>query len=546
LRDRKLKVADALLPKCGETTEADRESIMRIMIEQEITEGSQWLVANGFPTGIKMEDGKSPVDWSVIRNNEESLEHLLKIGFPQSKEQGIATSLEHAITSGASAKVVGSLITYGADQNAFALDNTPLLHKAILECKTEVVSAMINETTDINIKNALEQTALYRAVQSREMSKVVALVEAGADLSSKFWHGSNYLHITMSLGDYPRVTSYLVEQGLDPQDKNDIGYNALESAAIFGRVEASKALIEVGAKLSSEFSLRKYKDGRKKALATLFASGQDSPDGVLPNGDTYLIDSVKNKRYDMMEFLIAQGAEVNKEGHELEPPLAFAVAVQDIKATRILLKSGAEVNFEFKKPISESFKNQIVTDGAIKFFLEKDSQITPIMMACDQANMDLCMLLRSYGARETATKKYRFSAGGLAARRKKTDIVQLMLGAVPGNRDRTVLVDLSSQRATVYDKDKKTVMSFKVSSGKKGKETKRGTFVVTNKKRHHVSSIYDTEMPYFQRLSYSDFGFHTGYVPGYPASSGCIRCPDSYARKLFYYLKVGDVVTIQW
>lgn len=52
-------------------------------------------------------------------------------------------------------------------------------------------------------------------------------------------------------------------------------------------------------------------------------------------------------------------------------------------------------------------------------------------------------------------------------------------------------------------------------------------------------------MPFFQRLSCSDFGFHYGNVPGYPASHGCIRMPWSSAQTLFSMTKVGDKVTIK-
>ena len=51
-------------------------------------------------------------------------------------------------------------------------------------------------------------------------------------------------------------------------------------------------------------------------------------------------------------------------------------------------------------------------------------------------------------------------------------------------------------------------------------------------------------MPYFQRLSCSDFGLHQGNVPGYPASHGCIRVPEGNAAKLFAMTEAGDRVRI--
>jgi len=277
----------------------------------------------------------------------------------------------------------------------------------------------------------------------------------------------------------------------------------------------------------------------------MFAAGLASPDDALPSGDTLLIDCVINKRYDMVEFLLKEKASPDLAGVDVEPPLAYAVAVKDLQAAELLLTHGADAQFTYQDTVAPRVLDMIETEGVIKWFMDKDSRVTPIMVACDQGYLEMCQLLMKHGAKNSSTKKHRFWPGNFAARRSDTDVVQFMLGAEPGNRDRTVVVDLSSQRATVYDKNKKTVMSFRISSGKKGHATKKGEFVVTNKKKNHISTIYDVAMPYFQRLSYGDFGFHTGYVPGYPASHGCIRCPSSYAKKLYYYLKVGDVVTIQ-
>ena len=38
---------------------------------------------------------------------------------------------------------------------------------------------------------------------------------------------------------------------------------------------------------------------------------------------------------------------------------------------------------------------------------------------------------------------------------------------------------------------------------------------------------------------------HVGYLPGYPASHGCIRLPESMARKFFENVPVGAPVDIR-
>ena len=40
-------------------------------------------------------------------------------------------------------------------------------------------------------------------------------------------------------------------------------------------------------------------------------------------------------------------------------------------------------------------------------------------------------------------------------------------------------------------------------------------------------------------------GMHTGYLPGYAASHGCIRMPRGEVQAFFKMLKIGDPVTIE-
>jgi lipoprotein-anchoring transpeptidase ErfK/SrfK len=51
-------------------------------------------------------------------------------------------------------------------------------------------------------------------------------------------------------------------------------------------------------------------------------------------------------------------------------------------------------------------------------------------------------------------------------------------------------------------------------------------------------------MPYFLQIR-PGYGFHAGYLPGYPASHGCIRMPYWKARQFFNTARIGTPVLIQ-
>jgi hypothetical protein len=50
-------------------------------------------------------------------------------------------------------------------------------------------------------------------------------------------------------------------------------------------------------------------------------------------------------------------------------------------------------------------------------------------------------------------------------------------------------------------------------------------------------------MRYFMRF-HGATGMHAGYLPGYPASHGCVRLPEANAIALFNSVEVGTPVTV--
>jgi len=134
-----------------------------------------------------------------------------------------------------------------------------------------------------------------------------------------------------------------------------------------------------------------------------------------------------------------------------------------------------------------------------------------------------------------------------------------------------IVVDLEQQRAYFY-KGGRIVGISVVSTGREGHVTPPGDFRITQKDLTHVSSIYGdyidqngqvvmenvdvtkdpqprgtvfrgAPMPYFLRI-HGAIGMHAGYLPGYPASHGCIRLPEKMAVHFFHEAPIGTPVAI--
>jgi hypothetical protein len=133
-----------------------------------------------------------------------------------------------------------------------------------------------------------------------------------------------------------------------------------------------------------------------------------------------------------------------------------------------------------------------------------------------------------------------------------------------------VEIDLGRQTAYLIN-DRRIVMQSPISSGRYGHLTETGSFKVIEKERNHYSSIYGkivdasgrtvvadadvdmhvprgcrfvpAPMPYFMRFHASD-GMHAGYLPGYPASHGCVRMPEQLAIAFYQAVDVGTPITV--
>ncbi len=134
----------------------------------------------------------------------------------------------------------------------------------------------------------------------------------------------------------------------------------------------------------------------------------------------------------------------------------------------------------------------------------------------------------------------------------------------------SVEIDLQEQRAYLLQNGR-AVLASPISSGRYGHLTETGSFKVLEKERNHYSSIYgriidargntivadadaDMRVPpgckfvpapmrYFMRFSGAN-GMHAGYLPGYPASHGCVRMPEEDAIAFFNAVDVGTPVTV--
>jgi peptidoglycan hydrolase-like protein with peptidoglycan-binding domain len=117
--------------------------------------------------------------------------------------------------------------------------------------------------------------------------------------------------------------------------------------------------------------------------------------------------------------------------------------------------------------------------------------------------------------------------------------------SLPAAATLQVIVSLDEQMLRVY-RGIDEIASSPISSGRSGHATPTGIFSVLDKKTFHRSNIYsNAPMPFMQRLTWSGIALHaSGHVPRYPASHGCVRMPEPFARDIFGMTSLHSHVVI--
>ena len=107
-----------------------------------------------------------------------------------------------------------------------------------------------------------------------------------------------------------------------------------------------------------------------------------------------------------------------------------------------------------------------------------------------------------------------------------------------------ILVSVPEQTMHVY-RNGVLIGRSTVSTGSKGHSTPGGVFSILEKKQTHRSKTYNNApMPYMQRLTWTGIAMHSGALPGYPASHGCIRLPYDFSQLLFKATEKGGTVVV--
>ena len=332
------------------------------------------LLGAGVPVDAAQPDGTTALHWAVRHGAQDVAARLLRAGAdPNATNRYGVTPLALAATNGHPG-IVAALLDAGASPHAATpYGETPLM-TAARTGDPEVVRLLIEAAADVDAKEGWrEQTALMWAAAERNAAAAQVLIEAGADVAAR----------------------------------SQAGMTPLLFAARSGDIDTVRTLLAGGADIDEA--------ARDAILRPPAADDGENDDGAeadaaapLPPrlGSTPLATAIRNVHYELAAWLVAAGADVNRDGprgtalHGLVrarncertamPCPEQSSTPGSLELARLLLAHGADVNARMtaRPPTKGTYDGNFMSlVGA-----------TPLFLAVKASDTELMRLLLDHGA----------------------------------------------------------------------------------------------------------------------------------------------------
>jgi ankyrin repeat protein len=203
----------------------------------------------------------------------------------------------------------------------------------------------------LNLKNSHHETLLMRASSSNMIPFSRFLIQNGANLEEKNNLGSTALMICTENGN-AEIAKLLLENGANFYRKNNYGKNILSTCAFLGRTEIAKLVIEKGA----------------------------NPDMENARGQTPLMVAAGSGHLEIAQYLIQKGAKIDQKDHRKNTAIVFAAYNGNIEIVKLLIEKGADLSGEIGRKSIKFAQNNDHKDIAKMIKEEQKARVQQKML----------------------------------------------------------------------------------------------------------------------------------------------------------------------
>lgn len=332
----------------------------------------------------------SPVQASVIQGNYQLCRRLIQEGGSlYSSAFNIPPPLILALQAD-KYQIARLLVQSGANVTIAYKSNTPMFY-ALKRNTPEFIVAEILKAgfpVDGKIEETHGMTTLHRAVACENTQVVNLLIEKGANVNAT--DGLNLyrpLHVAVNQGFFHMV-NLLMEKGASLEEECKEGYTPLFHAILGNNVKLVKRLYVLGANVLHLSSVKMIYPlnfavslGRREISQYLIHKGAgvlvECPvSGNLPIHDvasTEVGKKLESVRLDLAKItamLIANGSDVEPLNKQGLTPLKLAIKEQNFSVVEVLVKEGANVNKELDMATYFHFISKFAQGEVIETMLE--------------------------------------------------------------------------------------------------------------------------------------------------------------------------------
>ncbi|OGX07394.1 MAG: hypothetical protein A2Y06_01415 [Omnitrophica WOR_2 bacterium GWA2_37_7] len=289
-------------------------------------------------------------------------------------------------------EVVKALLAQESDQHK--LDQA--LGAAVAGNKIKMIEYLIKEGADVDHVSSFSNSVLINAIALENMEAAEVLIKAGAEVNVKglqlIMHG-----ISVNWNWTPLMTAVykgnldlvklLIQKGAKVNEKGwsrlpEEPETAADIAAYSGNLDILKYLMKKRGELSKSAIFLSARSGRKDVVEYLLANGADINAPGPYQSKTLLMEASWWGQADMVKFLIGRGAEVNLINENGYTALSEAISnanedfLNQLEIVKILVENGADV------------------------YLTGMFKMTPLMLAVKSGDQRIIDYLKEKGAQE--------------------------------------------------------------------------------------------------------------------------------------------------
>lgn len=316
----------------------------------------------------------------------------------------------------------------------------------------QIVGLLIAHGAQIDTHDRQHNTALFYAVQCRNLQVAKALLERGAATNIRNLDGQTPLSITIEAGEQSeKIVRLLLDHGADPNAPLAYGATPMSRACELISTNVVAALLAHGGdpnvhSPSNDMTplMQALRLNNQRIFGMALAKGADV-NAFSKYNSSVLFMAVQYHRLNMAKVLLEHGANPNFiNQYELrDPPLILAAAANDSAMVALLLAHGADVNLAGKDdgrtPLIASIGADLWDDYADR---HKNASGTRTIDPGDALkltasrhpdNLGVAPMLLAHGAQVSARDWSGNTPLSLAALGHKTPLVRLLLarGAYP-------------------------------------------------------------------------------------------------------------------